>query len=75
MCGSVRHAHQPTAYRMQNVTAPRTIELIAFHMAMPIVADKRNQRRSTPIMVRGADSAGYACQGRAPWPMVMKRAT
>ena len=48
--------------------------LIAFHIAMPTVADKRNQRRSTPSMVRGADSAGYAGQARAPWPMVMKRA-
>ena len=58
MCGSVRQAHQPTAYRRQKVAAPMSVELIAFHMAMPIVADKRNQRRSTPIMVRGADSAG-----------------
>ena len=40
-------------------------------MAMPIVADKRNQRRSTPIMVRGADSAEYATHARAPWPMLM----
>ena len=36
-----------------------TIELIAFHMASPKVALKRNQRRSTPMMVRGLLSAGY----------------
>ena len=58
MCGSMRQAHQPTPYSTQNVAAPMSVELIAFHIAMPTVADKRNQRRSTPIMVRGADSAG-----------------
>ena len=58
MCGSVRQAHHPTPYRMPNDTAPITVLLTAFHIAIPSVADKRNQRRSTPIMVKGADSAG-----------------
>ena len=31
------------------MTSPVTIELIAFHMARPNVALRRNQRRSTPI--------------------------
>ena len=44
--------------------------LIAFHIAMPSVALSRNQRRSTPIMVREADSAGYAGRGRAPPPIM-----
>ena len=40
--------------------------LMAFHIAIPIVALSRNQRRSTPSMVRGADSAGYAHHGVRP---------
>ena len=75
MCGSVRQAHQPMPYKRENDAAPMTVLLTAFHIAMPSVADKRNQRRSTPIMVRGADSAGYAAHARAPWPMVMKTTT
>ena len=63
MCGSVRQAHQPTPYSRQKVAAPIMMLLIAFHIAMPMVALSRNQRRSTPSMVRGADSAGYAHHG------------
>ena len=70
MCGSVRQAHQPTPYSKQKQAAPIRMLLIAFHIAMPSVALSRNQRRSTPIMVRGADSAGYAGQGRAPPPIM-----
>ena len=65
-----RQAHQPAPYRTENAAAPIRMLLMAFHIAMPRVALNRNQRRSTPIMVRGADSAGYAGQGRAP-PVIM----
>ena len=59
MFGSCFQAQNPTPYKTAKINPPVTIELMAFHMASPKVALKRNHRRSTPMMVRGRLSAGY----------------
>ena len=40
------------------MTIPMTMELIAFHIAIPSVALSRNHLRSTPMIVSGLLSAG-----------------
>ena len=53
MFGSRFHAIHPAIQSRMKIAAPVRIELRAFHMAIPSVALKMNQVRSTPINVRG----------------------
>ena len=58
MLGSCFHAQNPAPYSTAKIPPPMRIELMAFHIAKPKVALKRNHRRSTPMIVSGLLKAG-----------------